>query len=373
MAITIDIEKAKKVANDAISKRKLVKDAIGKNISYILRAFHKTYRYVLVTELLAKATDERIDILSLQAQDESEGAYDARSVGHKVIVPIEREEFPFSLGNSNEPFLNNTARQPRLSLDNAVKGKNDREILKLCIDTLSQIKTSKDAFRYLCSAFSDMETISNEIQFKYSVEGINFDGNNHVQSILDYIYILTDEPKEGEICPLIIASIEQFYLGETYRVEPHKVNESGASPREVGDIDIFDSKKKLVSSIEVKDKDFAKEDVGHAIRKFMDAKLERSFFIYGKNVSWDKESVYQLVSRFGRIGHFCCVISVLNYSKMRLTHISDNITLKSFSEMMLRFAKQIKVYDETIDWIKNALIKMKLKTAVKNIQEGNKS
>lgn len=30
MAITIDIEKAKKVANDAISKRKLVKDAIGK-------------------------------------------------------------------------------------------------------------------------------------------------------------------------------------------------------------------------------------------------------------------------------------------------------------------------------------------------------
>lgn len=355
MAITIDTKKAKQVAKEALMKRKLVQDRIGKNISYILRAFHKTYRYVLVTALLAKATDERIDILSLQAQDNSEGAYDARSVGHDVIVKVERNYFPYSLGNSNEPFLNNPARQPRMSMDNAVRGARDREILNLCIDTLSRIKTSKQAFKYLCSAFSDMESISNEIQFKYSVEGLNFKGNEHTQSILDYIYLLTDEPKEGEICPLIVASIEQLYLGNSFTVEPHKVNESGASPREVGDIDVFDKEKHLVSSIEVKDKDFSKEDVGHAIRKFMAAKLERSFFIYGKNVKWDKSPVYQLVSRFGRTGHFCCVISVLNYSKVRLFHIKDTVTLRKFSEMMLQYAKQIKVHDETIDWIKVAL------------------
>lgn len=357
MAITIDIRKAKEVAEEALAKREHAQDEIGKNISYILRAFHKTYRYILVTALLSKATDERIDILSLQAQDNSKGAYDARSVGHEVIVKIERNYFPYSLGNSNEPFLNNPARQPHLSMDNAVRGAKDRAILKLTIDTLIKIKTSKQAFKYLYSAFSDMETISNEIQFKYSVGNLNFEGDKNIQLILDYIYLLTDEPKGGEICPLVVASLEQIYWGNSYTIEPHKVNESGVSPREVGDIDIFVRENHLVSSIEVKDKDFSKEDVGHAIRKFTSAKLERSFFIYGKNVKWDKPSVYQLVSRFGRTGHFCCVISVLNYSKMRLMHIKETVSLRAFSEMMLQFAMQIKVHDETIDWIKETLKK----------------
>ena len=81
------------------------------------------------------------------------------------------------------------------------------------------------------------------------------------QIILDYVCDLTKSKLEGEMCPLVVATIEHFYYGGTRLVVAHKVNESGASSKEVGDIDIFDKEGNIVSSIEVKDKDFAKIDV----------------------------------------------------------------------------------------------------------------
>ena len=355
MAFTIDLKKARLVIKMANSRRHHLNDIIGKNITEILSSPHKTYKYILVTALLSKATDGRIDILSLQSQDESEGAYNARDVAHEVIVKFERKEYPYSLGNSNEPFLNNPARTPRLSLENKVRGKKNKALLKLLINTLSSIDTSAKAFSYLCSAIKDMEMLSNEIQYKYSAEEFDFKGNKNLQSILDFISLLTDESMEGEVCPLIVSVLEQKYLGNEVIVEPHKVNEAGDSPREVGDIDVFDIDNKLITSIEVKDKDFSEEDVGHAIRKFIAAHLTRSMFIYGKNVKWDKTSVFQLVARIGRTGHYCCVISIIDYAKLILFELNVDYTLKEFCEDILHNAKLIEVHDTTIMWIKESL------------------
>ena len=64
MAIKLNSDDARKVllrANDNHSRKV---DHIGKNITTILFGSHKTYRYVLVTALLAKATDKAIDILT---------------------------------------------------------------------------------------------------------------------------------------------------------------------------------------------------------------------------------------------------------------------------------------------------------------------
>ena len=355
MAIKIDSEVAKQVLLRANANRLRKRDQIGKNIETILFGSHKTYRYVLVTALLAKATDEVVDILSLQAKDESEGAYDARSICHKVLVPFERNYYPNSIGGSNEPFLNKPARFTRLTTENAVRAGKDYETLVLLINTLSSIQSKEDAFSYLCSAIDVMSELEVMYRSQFSVDNISFKGDGKSQAILDYIYKLTDKILEGETCPLIVSTIEQLYLGESFIVKPHKVNESGASSKEVGDIDVFDTNEQLVESIEIKDKDFTKEDVGHAISKFIEAKLDRSMFVYGKNVVWDKEEVYQLVGRIGRTGHYCCVISVLDYAKLRIMNISRTVNLKDFSSLMLQFAKTINAKDETINWLKECL------------------
>lgn len=104
---------------------------------------------------------------------------------------------------------------------------------------------------------------------------------------------------DGEICPLVVAELERLYLGKDYKVVPHKVNESGSSSKEVGDIDIFDSEGTLVNAIEVKDKNFSEQDVIHAISKFRQANLTSSLFIYGKKVNFDEDAVYQALKKIG--------------------------------------------------------------------------
>ena len=113
---SIDFKTASLILDRAFVEAKLSNDKTGRKISEILRGTHKTYRYILVTALLAKATNDEINILSLQKGDGDDGKYDARSLCHKVLVPFETLKLPGCLGSSNEPFLNKPARFVSLSL-----------------------------------------------------------------------------------------------------------------------------------------------------------------------------------------------------------------------------------------------------------------
>ena len=357
MALQVDKTAARHKIIDAYNHRNKKNDGLAKDIETILRGSHKTYRYVLVTALISKATNGDIDPLSLQAQDDSIGAYDARSIAHGVLVPFEREYLPNSLGGSNEPYLNKPARFPRLTAENAVRRGTDQMTLELLIEVLGKIRTASKAFEYLKSAIAVMEEISHSINKKYEIPTELASATKNIQMILDYIWELSSKSCEGETCAIIVAALEQLYNPKDYKVIAHKVNESGSSSKEVGDVDILDKQNKIVSSIEVKDKDFVKEDVQHAITKFIDAKLSRTLFIYGKSANFNHTEVYQLAARYGRLGCFCSVISILDYAKLRLNSI-DAIELNKFLEILLMHAKTINAKDETIEWLKETALKL---------------
>ena len=349
---SIDLKTASLILDRAFGEAELSSDEIGQKISEILRGTHKTYRYILVTSLLAKATNDGVNILSLQKGDGEGGKYDARSLCHKVLVPFETLRLPGCLGSSNEPFLNKPARFVSLSLTNAVRRGKDFQTLSDVIDVLSNISNSSDAYKYLKSALSVMKEVSKEYVLKFSVGDALIDISEFSQLVLDYIYAITEHSMEGEVCPLIVSQLEQMYLGKDFKVEPHKVNQSGASSKEVGDIDVYDKNKKLIYSIEVKDKDFSKQDVAHAIIKFKQADLSSSLFVYGKNVSFDEDEVFQLLKEIGREGHYCCLISILHYAKLRICDLKT-LTIRDFVDGLLKFAKIINAKDDTINIIKD--------------------
>lgn len=349
---SIDLKTASLILDRVFVEAELSSDEIGQKISEILRGTHKTYRYILVTSLLAKATNDGVNILSLQKGDGEGGKYDARSLCHKVLVPFETLRLPGCLGSSNEPFLNKPARFVSLSLTNAVRRGKDFQTLSDVIDVLSNISNSSDAYKYLKSALSVMKEVSKEYVLKFSVGDALIDISEFSQLVLDYIYAITEHSMEGEVCPLIVSQLEQMYLGKDFKVEPHKVNQSGASSKEVGDIDVYDKNKKLIYSIEVKDKDFSKQDVAHAIIKFKQADLSSSLFVYGKNVSFDEDEVFQLLKEIGREGHYCCLISILHYAKLRICDLKT-LTIRDFVDGLLKFAKIINAKDDTINIIKD--------------------
>ncbi len=353
MAIHIDKDQAIKILLSAYNNRKILKSATANKITDVLTGDHKTYRYVLITALLAKATNEHVDVFSLQAQDDSNGAYDARSLCHSVIVKFEREYLPNGLGGSNEPFLNKPARFTRISLTNAVRKGKDTISLQKLYSSLQQISDKETAFDYLCHAVFVMEQIHNEYESKFHINQDVSDEKHYVQNILDFTSELVERSFEGEVCPIVIAAIEHLFLGDDYIVVPHKVNESGASSKEVGDIDIYNCDNKIVFSIEVKDKIFNKEDVEHAVRKFYEANIRRSYFVYGKRIeNTDCAEINQMLGRFGRMGYYCCLINVMDYCKIRLSTIPD-ISLGQYIELLLHYAKLINATNETVEWIKS--------------------
>ena len=353
----VDFKVASLLLDQAFKESKFFDDEIGQTITWILKGTHKTYRYVLVTALLAKAAKNEINPLYLQKGDGKDGKYDARSLCHKVIVPFETIKLPGCLGGSNEPFLNKPARFLKLDRTNAVRSGNDKVTLMKLIQVLNQITDSSIAYKYLRSALSVMKDKNAEYISKYSIGDALIDISDFSQVVLDYVYKLTDYTIEGEVSPLIVAQLEQMYLGRDFKVVPHKVNQSGSSSKEVGDIDVFNNEKELVYSIEVKDKDFSKQDVAHAIAKFRKAELDNSLFIYGKKVKFDEDEVFGLLREIGREGHYCCLISVLNYAKLRIKDLKT-LTVRDFVDGLLQFAKAINAKDDTVTIIKDIASKI---------------
>lgn len=86
-----------------------IPDAVSEAIDRCINSATLTYRYVLPTQLLAKAIDPALDCRAIQAGASLPGAFDARSLCHSVIVEFDRQNHSV-LGGSKEPYLNNPLR-----------------------------------------------------------------------------------------------------------------------------------------------------------------------------------------------------------------------------------------------------------------------
>lgn len=349
---TINLVEADKILVTAWANKNKQNDNIGRSIENIINGSHVTYKYIMITALLAKATNQEIDALALQVKAPLLGSYDARSLCHKVIVPFERKYLSGALGNSNEPFLNKPARFEMLSIHNAVRKGSDSITLGSLISLLSDIKSSKDAQKYLASALSD---ISMRIKYMESLFSFEKQEQNDVTYIYNLICKLLEKSFLGETPVLVVASLEKilYKQQETIKVLPHKVNQSGSSSKEIGDIDIFIDAN-FSTAIEVKDKDFTQADVEHAIKKCLTNGSKKCMFLYGMNVAFDKKSVFETVSRYSDLGIMCTLTHILPYCQFMLYHI-NNIDRDIFLEELFSVAKEINCQQDIILWIKENL------------------
>ncbi len=95
MTIEIDKTEATKILNESYKnclKISTTDCLIKDTIDFVLNGKNcLTYRYIMISAILAKSINTNIDILSLQAGDKTTGAYDARSLASKVIFPFQKK------------------------------------------------------------------------------------------------------------------------------------------------------------------------------------------------------------------------------------------------------------------------------------------
>jgi hypothetical protein len=248
-------------------------------IEKIMGGKHLTFRYILVTALLGKATDDQINPLALQAGAELAGAYDARSLCHKVVVPLERTLLDRAFGGSNEPFLNKPARFTTISPDNAVKSGGDKSLLLLVHQVLSELETSQQAFDALYYAVKC--AIDKQAAFNKNFVRLPSSQGFHLE-IIGFLEAFLAESIEGQTAAIAVGTVLSLHFGGLGKFDcvTHPVNQSGASSREVADIDIKKNGQIFVA-IEVKDKVFSKQDVEHAAFKVSQYGLSSLLFVVG--------------------------------------------------------------------------------------------
>lgn len=228
----------------------------------VIEGRNKTFKYILLTALLAKVVEPRINTLCLQKQANiRSGAYDPRSLCSEVVSPFEIKYLSSIMGGSRDPFVNKPARFPVLSIDNPSKDPDIRDAAFNCLAGIGE-DSAKDGLMF---CLWKLKKQSDDLaKTTLSVSKINDESNK--KTAYEFLNELADHNFGGE--SLVIVSTVAFKLmnasNRDIRVVPHPVNQSGASSQQYGDIDLYYRQNLVFCEIEAKDKQFTSTDLIHA-------------------------------------------------------------------------------------------------------------
>lgn len=325
-------------------------------ISEVIFGTHLTYRYILVNGLLAKAIDENINPLTLQKGSELKGAYDARSLCHKVLVPFERMHLNNALGGSNEPFLNKPARYQELDMSNPVRNGRDTKMLETLIYILNRINSSELSFQCLTDSIFYALQLMQENQSRFDIS-LN-ESSNYIQ-ILDFLGKIAKNSCNGESLVLVIGSLTTLsHFTSDVKILVHPSNQSGASSNEFSDIDVY-YKNKPSYGIELKDKKYFKQDVIHAVRKASESSCSRLIFLEGPNAHLVDEDYKNLVEEaidLGVLLSFVRYDAFINTLVANTPHLNAELLISTMNDV----CKLARLKDETIQHYLKTLAKTSL-------------
>ncbi|WP_157739762.1 restriction endonuclease, SacI family [Paenibacillus kribbensis] len=323
----------------------------SKNIQTVLFGTHLTFRYILVTALLAKATNPKVNALCLQAGSQLDGAYDARSLCHNLLVPFERKYFNGGLGSSNEPFLNKPARAPELNPSNPVRRGNDQMLLDLLCTFLPQIQTQQEAFDALTDAIACCFIKFLEIRKSSTVQAAKIPTLTEMDLFLND---LLEQACGGETLVLtvgVLVKLHTMALAGKTKVEVHVVNQSGASSKEVSDIDVY-LNNKMLYAFEAKDKLYKQEDVAHAVRKVIDSGFNRLIFVSGPRAMLQEASKQELIDAAALKGVYLTFMSHKKFIKFYLSQIPPT-SIELFFSTLMELTREARMKDDTITYLQN--------------------
>jgi len=330
MSINIDFEKAKSYLQEALDssysfKSKVLDKKIQEGIIQIINGEHLTFRYLLLTALLAKRTEPKIHMRCLQAGSKLKEAYDARSLCHKIIVPFEKEALEGKLGSSNEPFLNKPARYPSIELNNPIRGGKDKKMLGILFVLLNKLNASSTEHNKEALTFAIEQITKKQGKDSERVERqINLDPDlSYLKACYKFKSFLK-ESHEGQTPVAVLGSFFRTCLGSRATVVVHPVNQAGSSSKEIGDVEVRFASGRIIA-VEVKDKTFSKTDVSHAIEKVLKVGENKLIFATGIHSNGEKTFCLNLQKEFFDNNFDLTFLNIATYVEIMLSLFPETL------------------------------------------------
>jgi hypothetical protein len=343
-----DHVKARRILESALQnftkcEVKLLMPTHAKSIHDIITGTHLTFRYMLITALLAKITDSSVHARSIQTGSNLDISFDARSLCHKVWVPFEREFLDNRLGGSNEPYLNKPARFPEIAKENAVRAGSDQNLLNILFDLLEELN-SRDA-EYCYDAFMYAFQLIMKRRGSSKDDILLTSAIFSTETLRCFAAEYLSESYYGETCVSIVAALLTVEYWNHLTVSVHPANEAGSSSNEIGDIDIYDGKQ-LLYPVEVKDKSFIKADVDHAVRKSIQNRCNRLLFVIGIHSQLEMGDMKQIVVEYAEKRFDLVFLSIKTLTNA-LISLFDNDQKQRFIQGLYKCLIEMRAKDET--------------------------
>ena len=249
----------------------------GSIFEHLITQGGSTYPYVLLGQVLAKATDGSLNALCLQDSSSLPGARDVRMLVKNVVVPWNKAIGKPYPGANNDPYVNNPARYKNFGAEMASKAGNP-ELYEILFKVVQHVQDhgQDEALRLLRLIL---------IETRYSLEENKRDyiGPSRV-SLDDVIKVLNEFLKERSngvrlqvVCYAALKSFAEAFpdFGE---IRSYSTNSSDAAGDRAGDVERLINDK-VDFAIEVKDRTLTLSDVEASIMKARIAEVGNLLFL----------------------------------------------------------------------------------------------
>lgn len=275
----------KKVADLSISAPTDAANLIRK----VLSAKRVASSYILITGLLGKHTCHQVHPRSLQKGSSLPGAYDARSLCHKVVVPFEKTVGTL-WGLSNEPLVGKAARHKEHDKYNPQL--KFKDVAVHLHDVLEYAHTADAATveRMLVVALR----LSKDLASRRVMPSIE-QGANYAQ-VANFVREFLRETSGGARLVAVTGAFVTL-LTEGCNVKVYPPNYSDKFAKTAGDIEVFSSHK-LIGAYECKHRPLNLTDVQHGIGKARENGLSDYSFVYAAGLeSGQKDTINKEIAK----------------------------------------------------------------------------
>ncbi|CAB3730296.1 restriction endonuclease, SacI family [Trinickia soli] len=252
------------------------------HLGRIIREGGSTYPYVLLTQLLGKCVNPDLNALCLQDSSELPGAWDARSLASKVVVPWnEAVGRPIS-GANPDPYVNNPARYKNFGEEMRSKAKNkiDYDFLHSLAYEL-QTSAAEDAAKIFSLALVEIRRHleSNDSEY-FGPPRVSLD------DVISVIKSFISTPSNGVRLQVITyATLKVFSTAFTDfgGVRSYPTNSADRAGGRAGDVERINRDGVVDFAIEVKDETLSQAELGNTILKARAANVFNVLFVVQGN------------------------------------------------------------------------------------------
>jgi hypothetical protein len=298
-------------------------NALIEGISRAVNSRTKSYRYVLPTQIVSKLADPSLDCRCLQVARGGPGAFDARTVAHKVVVPFDQANDNV-LGGSPEPYVNNPLRVPEISGKYRGAQKNQIDWDYLCT-ILGAVEERQDVLfteRVFKQVLTEIYRRLSEVHVVYPAP-IRISLNKCMGLIERFLA----EHSGGDRL-LALTSALFVVIGRRFRlytdIRRASITAADVATGLLADLECVSKQGNIVLAVEVKDRELTISQIRGKIPTIREKQVSEIFFVAQQGISpVDEEDVASLINQEFISGHNVYVTDLFSLSKVVLALLGE--------------------------------------------------